>query len=112
MTDDEEAEDHSAEMREVRNVVARTLPETGKKLDQSIADHEVFRLDRDGGEEKEKLGVREKHPEREQHSEYGARCADHGADMIEEQLHDSFRWRTTFHRKHFDRSVRAAHIVG
>ena len=77
-------EQHTAQVGKVGNVVATAAAYTHKQLYDAVADNKIFRLDGDGHEHEEKLGIRKHHAESQQYAEYGARRSD-GDDVVEHE---------------------------
>ena len=68
--DEEEAEEHTAEVGKVRHTRLDAI-DTSKEFESTVADDQPLGFERHRGNEKEDLGVGEHHAERQQDAEDG-----------------------------------------
>ena len=73
--DEDEPEEHAAEMGEVSYIIASRVGYAAEELEDAISDYEPFGFEWHWGEEQEDGGVREQHAESQQDAENRAGCA-------------------------------------
>src|SRR5690554_2325856 len=74
--DQDVPENHPAKVRKMSDIVTRSVGNARQKFYQSVADHEILRLDRHREEKQNEAGIGKHHPESEKDSEHRTRSAD------------------------------------